>query len=460
MTINYTTLLGLAKPVTGTETGQWGDIVNDEITSLLEDSIAKSVTLNVTSANVTLTTSNGATNQARMATLIITGTPGTTRNIIAPSQSKIYQVINQSDSSVVIKGAATTGVTILAGASGVVAWNGSDFIEIGAIASNRTVAGNFTVNGNTTLGDSAADVTTVAGNFTVNGTALIASGTAAAPSLTTTGDTNTGLYFPAADTVAIATGGAQQVVVNSAGNLGIGTTIAFAKLSVNGGIYAAGGNDIQFGNVNNTNAASINSDTSDTSSTLVFKTAAAGLARTEAARITSDRNLLVGLTSVPTTGNVEGTAINAPYAGDNASLISAETITGSSYRIVFLNGNGLVGSIVTGGSATAYNTSSDYRLKENIAPMTGALSVVQQLKPVTYTWKTDGSAGQGFIAHELQSVVPECVTGEKDAVDDEGNPKYQGIDTSFLVATLTAALQEAHGLIKDLQSRVAALEAK
>jgi len=72
----------------------------------------------------------------------------------------------------------------------------------------------------------------------------------------------------------------------------------------------------------------------------------------------------------------------------------------------------------------------------------------------------DGSDGQGFIAHELAEVCPQAVVGEKDAVDAEGNPVYQGIDTSFLVATLTAALQEAHGLIKDLQSRVDALEVK
>ena len=101
-----------------------------------------------------------------------------------------------------------------------------------------------------------------------------------------------------------------------------------------------------------------------------------------------------------------------------------------------------VGSISVTGSATAYNTSSDYRLKENIAPMTGALATVAQLKPVTYNWKVDGSSGQGFIAHELQAIVPDCVQGEKDAVDADGKPVYQGIDTSFLVATLTAAIQE------------------
>ena len=100
------------------------------------------------------------------------------------------------------------------------------------------------------------------------------------------------------------------------------------------------------------------------------------------------------------------------------------------------------GAISTTGTTTTYGTTSDYRLKENIAPMTGALTTVAALKPCTYTWKVDGSAGQGFIAHELQAVVPDAVTGDKDAVDEDGNPKYQGIDTSFLVATLTAAIQE------------------
>jgi hypothetical protein len=92
--------------------------------------------------------------------------------------------------------------------------------------------------------------------------------------------------------------------------------------------------------------------------------------------------------------------------------------------------------------------------------MTGALSKVAALKPVTYRWKVDGSNGQGFIAHELQEVVKGCVTGEKDAVDADGNPVYQGIDTSFLVATLTAAIQEQQALIQSLTARIAALEAK
>ena len=176
-------------------------------------------------------------------------------------------------------------------------------------------------------------------------------------------------------------------------------------------------------------------------------------------RIDSSGNLLLNTTSALFTGKffvaVPCNSFN-PIALQNTDTQGA----GQSFMFMANSAGNKAGSIDhTGTTTVAYTTSSDYRMKENIAPMTGALAAVTQLKPCTYTWKEDGKAGQGFIAHELQAVVPDCVSGEKDAVDADGNPKYQGIDTSFLVATLTAALQEAHGLIKNLEQRVAALEA-
>jgi hypothetical protein len=131
MTINYTTLLGLAKPVTGTESGAWGDVVNTQITSLLEDAVSNTASVSVTAGNVTLTSTAGTANEARCAIVIATGTPGVSRNIVAPSQSKFYIVINQSDDAVVFKGSATTGVTIASGTTVLLAWNGSDFELIG-----------------------------------------------------------------------------------------------------------------------------------------------------------------------------------------------------------------------------------------------------------------------------------------------------------------------------------------
>jgi len=133
--------------------------------------------------------------------------------------------------------------------------------------------------------------------------------------------------------------------------------------------------------------------------------------------------------------------------------------TGTETHINFGNRNGIRGSIQTTSGGTSYNTTSDYRLKENITPMTGALAKVAQLNPVTYNWKIGGN-GQGFIAHELQEIVPDAVTGEKDAVDENDEPKYQMVDTSFLVATLTAAIQEQQAIIEDLKTRIEILENK
>jgi Chaperone of endosialidase len=164
--------------------------------------------------------------------------------------------------------------------------------------------------------------------------------------------------------------------------------------------------------------------------------------------IDSSGNALFGTTSsTPIGSGVQGVAIlnagriDINKTSDAGLYIGRQTTTGALVNFYY-GGAGPKGSISTDGTNVAYNTSSDYRLKENIAPMTGALAKVAALKPCTYKWKVDGSDGEGFIAHELAEIVPQCVSGEKDAVDEEGNPKYQGIDTSFLVATLTAAIQE------------------
>jgi hypothetical protein len=182
----------------------------------------------------------------------------------------------------------------------------------------------------------------------------------------------------------------------------------------------------------------------------------------ERMRLDNVGNLLVG-----TTGTVYSGKIGVSFDGNGGAgsqgiaLIDTNASLSGDYAL-FVNSSGNVAGRIThnGTTTVAYTTSSDYRLKEDIHPMTGALAKVSALKPVTYKWKDDQSASEGFIAHELAEVCPQAVVGTKDAVDEDGNPKYQGIDTSFLVATLTAALQEAHSLIKDLQTRVAQLEAK
>lgn len=125
------------------------------------------------------------------------------------------------------------------------------------------------------------------------------------------------------------------------------------------------------------------------------------------------------------------------------------------------NANGIagtpVGTISITTTATSYNTSSDYRLKENVEPVTDGITRLQQLKPSRFNFIADpDKTVDGFLAHEVQAVVPESITGEKDAVDEDGNPVYQGIDQSKLVPLLTAALQEAIAKIETLEARLTA----
>lgn len=129
---NFTPLLGLALPTTGDLSGTWGVTVNDAITSLLDSAVAGTTTLSA-DTDVTLSTTNGAANQARNAIIRWTASGTVTRNITAPAQSKAYFVINATGGtqSIVIRGAGpTTGVTIPAGARALVAWNGTDFVKI------------------------------------------------------------------------------------------------------------------------------------------------------------------------------------------------------------------------------------------------------------------------------------------------------------------------------------------
>ena len=136
MTTQATSLLGLALPITGELDGTWGDVVNDSITSLVDTAIAGTTTLTA-DADVTLSTTTLASNQARQAIIVWTASGTVTRYITAPASSKTYVVINNTGGTqaIVIRGAGpTTGVSIFAGGKALVAWNGTDFVRVGASA--------------------------------------------------------------------------------------------------------------------------------------------------------------------------------------------------------------------------------------------------------------------------------------------------------------------------------------
>jgi hypothetical protein len=228
-------------------------------------------------------------------------------------------------------------------------------------------------------------------------------------------------------------------------------------------IHHSDGSTVNMGFQNNAgNASFIGFSSSD------FTVAPAGTERT---RITSSGELQVG--SIASNGTGHGVEI-ADINSQRGQILIETTLTSAVGMIYFVNGNGSVGSIVTDGSSTAYNTSSDHRLKENVVDMTGATERLKQLSPKRFNFITNADTTvDGFLAHEVSSIVPEAITGIHNEVqvweegeelpegvsvgdnklDDEGNtiPKYQGIDQSKLVPLLVKTIQE-------LEARITALE--
>jgi hypothetical protein len=264
MTTAYTTLLGLALPVPGELTGTWGPTVNNSITQLIDDAVAGTATASVTLGNWTLNDDgSGAPNQARCAILIATGTPGVSRNIIAPARSKGYFVVNQSDAAVVLKGASTTGISIPTNKSALVVWNGSDFVTAVSPSSSGTVTTLSVVSANGFTGTVANPTSTPAITLTTsisgvlkgNGTAISAAtsgtdfsaGTSALAtgilkSTTSTGaltiavagdfptlnQNTTGTAAGLSSILAIASGGTNSTATPTAGGAGYGTGTAHA----------------------------------------------------------------------------------------------------------------------------------------------------------------------------------------------------------------------------------------
>ena len=257
--------------------------------------------------------------------------------------------------------------------------------------------------------------------------------------------------------------GTTAVTVTTAQNVGIGTTTptddgGYGKIvdiygSTGGALYLHTSTATNYAFLGKYNASTQLADSG--SAGLTFATAS-GSTPIERMRIDSSGYLIVGGTSQ--IGQISGYFNGAAVSG--IGLQTSRASTGSNFMVFNNNAGNIAGFIQHNGTTTVnYSTSSDYRLKENIAPMTGALAKVAQLKPVTYTWKnTDGEQGEGFIAHELAEICPLAVSGEKDAINENGSIKAQGIDSSKLVAILTAAIQELKAELDATKAEIQALK--
>lgn len=344
---------------------------------------------------------------------------------------------------------------------------------------------------NSTTGTIATLNSTTGTIPTLVATTLITTGTgtAAVPAIVPTGDTNTGIFFPSADTIAFSEGGAEAMRIDSSGNVGIATggTAAASKLDVYGvgnfqsielGKSGQTGNrdclidftgddtysDYGFRIIRNSTGSNAESVlTSKGTGGLFLKTEEAGpivlqTTNTERLRIDSSGNVGIGTTSPDAK-----LAIDAPGGSTPTAPISCNATSGAGdrYAALFRYSGTLSGSVTVNGAAAAYNTSSDYRLKTNLEPISNGIERIKQLPVYRFNWKTNenGNKVDGFVAHEVTPIVREAIHGEKDAVDADGNPIYQGIDQSKIVPLLTAALKDAIAKIETLEAKVTALEA-
>jgi hypothetical protein len=307
-------------------------------------------------------------------------------------------------------------------------------------------------------------------------------------SLTTAGFTSTGIDDNATSTA---------ITIDASENVGIGVTPSASNIVNLQGVWGTlSGWSTNLGLMNNAiyNAGDKYINTAAASKhelvtgQHIFKVAPSGTADsaiswTTAMTIDNSGSVLMGTSTLSgmQTGNIDdatvlyqGQIAATNSDGNYSAYFNKRTSTGGGF--VRFNYNGSTkGSITTNGTSTAYNTSSDYRLKELDVPMEGSIDRLKLLRPINFAWKVDGTRTDGFLAHEAGEVVPECATGTKDAMMDEeyevtpavmdgetvvteavmgtrSVPDYQGIDQAKLVPLLVSALQEAIARIEVLEN--------
>ena len=355
-------------------------------------------------------------------------------------------------------------------------------IEVGArpgVAASISVDGNMIVSGVTTIGGNIKVGTGVTlspdgdGFFTGVVTATSYSGIdlgavtgatgdfSIADKIVHTGDTDTAIRFPSADTVSVETAGATKASISSVGKLTLTSTETSNSnpvvLNASGQAYfqvitpnnTIGG--IKFGDVDDDDIGAIKYGHGD--NRMQFDVNAA-----ERMRILSGGSLLIGRTTASSYGNLlETKSITVETDGDTTGMVFNRTDSNSAWVAMrFYIQQNQKGYIQVNVDDVTYSTGSDYRLKENAVSISDGITRLKQLKPYRFNWKSNPSGDKvdGFFAHEVSDIVPQAVSGEKDAVDKDGNPDHQVIDHSKLVPLLTAALQEAVTEIESLKARL------
>ena len=262
---------------------------------------------------------------------------------------------------------------------------------------------------------------------------------------------------------------AERMRINSTGDVGIGTTPHTAgntwrSFYVGSSAtiisrQAASGTDAMFGNNFYINSSNVDKRITTGGASRLFmnqdvirfqRSATAATDTTiswsESMRIDSSGNVLFGTTGIPDGTSVYGSGF-IPESDDRATLFLASSRTTAAALIIFKNPNGTAGSISTSGTSTSFNTSSDYRLKKDLKDFDG-LDKVSKIPVYDFKWKVDDSSSYGVMAHELQEVLPDAVSGEKDGEE------MQGVDYSKIVPLLIKSIQELKAEVEDLKSKI------
>lgn len=494
----YTDSLGLEEITPGDQAGLWGNTTNNNLA--LIDQAVTGVTpisfLGLSGTVKTLDAANGALDEARAAVLNITGTATGSNTVVVPNKQKTYLVRNNTGQNVVFR-TATPGATytVEAGNSILVFCDGDNGVFTGiaspsvgtlSVSAGGTGATTFTAGfvkspgGTNALTSSAA---VALGSADVSGTLPVANGGTGAGTFTAgsllvgNGTSNFGVLVGGANGQ-VATWNGSTWTAATPSSAGVTSLTAGTGISLSGATGAITITNTSTTNtVNPTFSSSVQSpiyyvgNTSNYISTPVAneitfivaggttggKFTSAGLGTVN---IAASGRMALGGASAGSNFNLD--LLGQP--GQSAMFVTTGGSSGNGIAInassttscmLFQNNGVFSGSITASAGVTAYNTSSDRRLKSNIVDLTNSGSVIDALKPREFTWNATQQQAKGFIADELQQVIPNAVDGQPNEVDQDGNPKYQAVDASTpeMIALMVAELQS-------LRKRVAELEAK
>lgn len=509
MASSYSQYLRLELIGTGEQTGTWGNTTNTNLGTLLDQAVAGTATIDVTAGNVTLTALNGASDQSRQAILKITGTPGAARNVVAPESSKWYLVSNECGQTITLKGASTSGYAIADGETLLMFWNGTDFVPGSSTALGYTPVNKAgdTMTGALYLPAATPTLSTQAANKAYVDAAV--SGAVGGNFVLKAGDTMTGpLVLPGAPTLSLqaATKGYVDGAISNAGfatqlwvtqQSYVTTTTSsltnyYTKTDSDNRYVSTATQNLQYytltsqlgtavtnlGFVKNDTTGLINYYTStyittNYSTTTAINTALgfycakqdnlSGLNNVSTARTN------LGLGSMATANTIDYLALAGSQTITGTKTFNTYPISGTGYNFtsnigIAYSGTSIVMNIVSGTpfsfqqngvayASSAWNTTSDSRIKENVEPIVNGLTTISELNPVKFSYKRDHltiANHYGLIAQEVEQITPDIVSNSD--LDIDGVQDVKAVSYTEIIPILIKAVQELKAEVDALKA--------